>query len=110
MSLKDLKNAAAVRQQETEISSPSPGETLLPPMSPLEAPSPGNPVSSVTDGRTKLLGARVPLSVHREWQAHLFRAQEQQPDLTTQSAIPVLIRLLRDESIWQKFIAELMND
>lgn len=108
MSLKDLKNAAAARQQETAVSSPD--ATLSRPTISSVAPSSVGTVGSTTDGRTKLLGARVPLSVHREWQAHLFRAQEQQPDLTTQSAIPVLIRLLRDESIWQKFIAEMTND
>lgn len=104
MTLKDLKGASVARQraEETvppvELMAPSPERSSLP--TPAE-------ISPVADGRTKLLGARVALAVHREWQGHLYRAQEQQPNLTTQSAMPALIRLLRDEAVWQKFMAEL---
>lgn len=93
MTLKDLKTASAARKAE--------GET--------EAAPQGTPATStaVSDGRTKLLGARVPLAVHREFQGQLFRAQERFPDLTTQAAMPALVRLLRDEAVWQKFMAEL---
>jgi hypothetical protein len=100
MSLKDLKNAAALRQQETDQVS-----AAAKPEAPSEAALVA--MANVSDGRTKMLGARVPLLVHREWQGHLYRAQEMQPDLTTQGAMPALIRLLRDETVWQKFIAEL---
>lgn len=100
MSLKDLKNAAAARQQE-----PEPAAPLRP--EPAPAPEAAVPSAASADGRTKMLGARVPLAVHREFQTYLFRAQEQHPDLTTQAAMPALIRLLRDEGIWQKFMAEL---
>lgn len=97
MSLKDLKNAAETRRQETSPDVPAARagahEDLVVPAS--------------TDGRTKMLGARVPLAVHREFQGQLFRAQERYPDLTTQAAMPALIRLLRDETVWQKFMAEL---
>ena len=61
----------------------------------------------MADGRTKMLGARVPLPIHREWQTYVFQAQDQYPNLTTQDAIPALVRLLRDEAVWDKFIAEL---
>ena len=37
----------------------------------------GPATAQVVDGRTKMLGARVPLSIHREWQGHVFRAQDQ---------------------------------
>jgi len=100
MSLKDLKNAATLRQQESEKA-----PVAVQPEAAAEAALVA--VANVSDGRTKMLGARVPLLVHREWQGHLFRAQEMQPDLTTQGAMPALIRLLRDETVWQKFIAEL---
>lgn len=54
-----------------------------------------------------MLGGRVPLEVHREFQQQIFRAQETYPDLTLQGALPVLIRLLRDEAIWEKFMQDL---
>jgi len=114
MSLKDLKHAAQARQKDE-----TPAEPVVQTM-PLSEPtteqvnsvqgSSSPPVSSPADGRTKLLGARVLLGVHREWQGHLYRAQEQQPNLTTQSALPVLIRLLRDDVVWQKFMAEIGKD
>jgi hypothetical protein len=99
MSLKDLKNAAAARQQE-------PAAPLRPEPAPLLEAASAAPAAPA-DGRTKMLGARVPLAVHREFQTYLFRAQEQHPDLTTQAAMPALIRLLRDEGVWQKFMSEL---
>ena len=92
MSLKDLKNAAETRKQIAPLPSEvKPDDVVVPP----------------GDGRTELLGARVPLAVHREFQSYLFKAQEYHPDLTTQAAMPALIRLLRDEAVWQKFMAEL---
>lgn len=96
MTLNDLKNASAARQEQ-------------------EAPAPAAPVAASrqvpapADGRTKMLGARVPLAIHREFQQQLFRAQEDHPDLTMQDAVPALIRLLRDEQVWVKFLAELEN-
>ena len=67
----------------------------------------GPATPQVVDGRTKMLGARVPLAIHREWQGHVFRAQDHHPNLTTQDAIPALVRLLRDEDVWARFMAEL---
>lgn len=111
MSLKDLKTASASRQQDQAPTTPSktkqPSKPVNPPIQsdpPVQTPS---QVPAVTDGRTKMLGGRVPLAVHREFQQHLFRAQEHYPDLTTQDALPIMIRLLRDETVWQKFMAEL---
>ncbi|TSA79967.1 hypothetical protein FNU79_17155 [Deinococcus detaillensis] len=100
MSLKDLKNAAKTRRQETLPDVPAAAEDGR---EALAAPVP-------TDGRTKMLGARVPLAVHREFQGQLFRAQERHPDLTTQAAMPVLIGLLRDETVWRKFMEALEQD
>ena len=57
--------------------------------------------------RIKMLGGRVPAAIHREFQAQIFRAQETHPDLTMQDALPALIRLLRDDGVWQKFLQEL---
>lgn len=58
----------------------------------------------------KMLGARVPLTVHREFQTQLFKAQEQFPDLTTQRAIPALVRALRKPEVWRVFLDELSKD
>lgn len=100
MSLKDLKNAASARKQEADAQSQD-----KPVSAPVVEESPAT--TQMVDGRTKMLGARVPLSIHREWQGHVFRAQDQHPSLTTQDAIPALVRLLRDEEVWAKFMAEL---
>lgn len=97
MSLKDLKNASETRRQETSPDVPAVAQDVREDLA----------VPASADGRTKMLGARVPLAVHREFQGQLFRAQEHHPDLTTQAAMPALIRLLRDETVWQKFMAEL---
>lgn len=104
MSLKDLKNAASARKQEADAQSQDgPAAPTVPAPAVGESPVPAR----VVDGRTKMLGARVPLSIHREWQGHVFRAQDHHPSLTTQDAIPALVRLLRDEDVWAKFMAEL---
>jgi len=100
MSLKDLKNAAETRRQETSPDVPAATEESRAAVAP---PAP-------MDGRTKMLGARVPLAVHREFQGQLFRAQERHPDLTIQAAMPVLIRLLRDEMVWRKFMEALEQE
>lgn len=100
MSLKDLKNAAETRRQETLPDVPAVGADAREDLA----------VAAPMDGRTKMLGARVPLAVHREFQGQLFRAQERYPDLTTQAAMPVLIRLLRDETVWRKFMEALEQD
>ncbi|MFC4456581.1 hypothetical protein [Deinococcus sonorensis] len=95
MTLKDLKNASVARQQaQPDEPQEKPGQARQ---------APGN-------DRMKMLGARVPISIHREFQTQLFRAQEQFPDLTAQQAMPVLVRLLRDESVWRKFMAELKKE
>ncbi|MEF2278025.1 hypothetical protein V3W47_06900 [Deinococcus sp. YIM 134068] len=60
--------------------------------------------------RIRMLGGRVTLEVHREFQQHLFRAQETHPDLTLQDTLPVLVRLLRDKEVWQKFMVELEKE
>lgn len=104
MSLKDLKNAASARKQEADAQSQDKPVTPTPPTPAVEE---GPATTQVVDGRTKMLGARVPLSIHREWQTYVFRAQDQHPSLTTQDAIPALVRLLRDEDVWAKFMAEL---
>lgn len=65
------------------------------------------PAAQGTDGRVKMLGARVPLSLRREWQGHAFRTQDQYRRLTTQDTVPALARLLRDEDVWARFMAEL---
>ena len=102
MSLKDLKNAASARKQEADAQ---------PQDKPAAPPAPAvrgeSTAAQVVDGRTKMLGARVPLSIHREWQGYVFRAQDHHPSLTTQEAIPALVRLLRDEDVWARFMAEL---
>ena len=100
MSLKDLKAASETRRQKTSSEVPAAARDVR---EALAAPT-------LTDGRTKMLGARVPLAVHREFQGQLFRAQERHPDLTIQAAMPVLIRLLRDETVWQKFMEALEQD
>ena len=104
MSLKDLKTAASARKQESETQ-----PQAAPAAPPVPAPATGESpaAAQVADGRTKMLGARVPLPIHREWQTYVFQAQDQYPNLTTQDAIPALVRLLRDEAVWDKFIAEL---
>ena len=106
MSLKDLKNAASARKQEADAQSQDKPPVRTPPV-PAPAVEEGPSTAQVMDGRTKMLGARVPLSIHREWQGHVFRAQDYHPSLTTQDAIPALVRLLRDEEVWVKFMAEL---
>lgn len=98
MTLSDLKKASAARQEQ-EAPAPAPAAPGAPSR---QAPTPA-------DGRTKMLGARVPLAIHREFQQQLFRAQEDHPDLTMQDAVPALIRLLRDEQVWARFLAELEN-
>lgn len=111
MTLSDLKKASAARQeQEPAAPGGEQGESKAPQhtVAPTERkPRSAGKATPVTDGRSKMLGARVPLSVHREFQQQIFRAQEDYPDLTMQEAVPALIRLLRDEKIWTKFLAEL---
>ena len=80
-----------------------PGGPEVEPGRPPEKPTP--PAQGAASDRTKMLGARVPVSIHREFQ--LFRAQEQYPDLNMQVAIPAMICLLRGETVWRKFLAEL---
>ena len=93
MTLKDLKTAADARKQETSGSE-----------------KPSTPAQPAATERTKMLGARVSVAIHREFQTQLFRAQEQFPDLNMQVAIPAMIRLLRDETVWRKFMAELKRE
>lgn len=109
MSLKDLKTASASRQQGQEVRTTPASTTSKTPATAEPPVQVDSPVAPVSDGRTKMLGGRVPLAVHREFQQHLFRAQEIYPDLTTQDTLPVLIRLLRDDEVWQKFMAELSS-
>lgn len=112
MTLSDLKRAAAARQNQDELQAP---DSVAPPTAPPAARAAAATVKKprtpkgipATDGRTKMLGARVPLAIHREFQQHIFTAQEHYPDLTIQEAVPALIRLLRDEKVWNKFMAEL---
>lgn len=110
MTLSDLKRASAVRQGQEEPQQVAPAPTEVK-GAPAPAPAPRKPrpakAAVVPDSRTKMLGARVPLSIHREFQQHIFRAQEDYPDLTMQEAVPALIRLLRDDKVWNKFLAEL---
>lgn len=54
-----------------------------------------------------MVGSRVPLSLRREWQGHAFQTQDQYRRLTTQDTVPALARLLRDEDVWARFMAEL---
>ena len=89
MTLNDLKRASSARKEGQEAE----GET--------------KPATVPAGDRMKMLGARVPVSIHREFQTQLFRAQEDHPSLNMQVAIPALIRLLRDEIVWRKFMAEL---
>lgn len=111
MTLSDLKKASVARQEQEpavpageQKESKAPQRTVVP--TDRKSRSAGK-AAPVADGRTKMLGARVPLSVHREFQQQIFRAQEDYPDLTMQEAVPALIRLLRDEKIWTKFLTEL---
>lgn len=113
MTLSDLKKASAARQeQESASAATTQPETKASRdiVTPVKKPRPTTKAAPATDGRTKMLGARVPLSVHREFQQQIFRAQEDYPDLTMQEAVPALIRLLRDEKIWTRFLAELEED
>lgn len=113
MTLSDLKKASAARQEpEPEPTTPAQPDNKAPrsAATPVKKPRSTAKASPVADGRTKMLGARVPLAVHREFQQQIFRAQEDYPDLTMQEAVPALIRLLRDEKIWTKFLAELEED
>ncbi len=95
MTLKDLKSAAESRRQVQETE---------------DQDKPRSLVQAAPSDRTKMLGARVSIAVHREFQTQLFRAQEEHPDLNMQIAIPAMIRLLRDETVWRKFMAELKKD
>lgn len=94
MTLKDLKAASEARKEKADG-----GET-------------NQALSRVQKQNTvvKMLGARVPLSVHREFQTQLFKAQERFPDLTTQRAIPALVRALRKPEVWRVFLDELSKD
>ena len=114
MTLSDLKKAAAVRQSQDEApaqpsAQPQPPVTPKPVLPATASPKKARAVKATmaSDSRTKMLGARVPLAIHREVQQHIVRAQEDYPDLTMQEAVPALIRLLRDEKVWTKFMAEL---
>ena len=91
MTLKDLKAASEARKGKTDSEESN------------QVPSPGHTA-------VKMLGARVPLSVHREFQTQLFKAQERFPDLTTQRAIPALVRALRKPEVWRVFLDELSKD
>ena len=94
MTLKDLKAASEARKGKTDSE-----ETA-------QAPS----RTQKQNTAVKMLGARVPLSVHREFQTQLFKAQERFPDLTTQRAIPALVRALRKPEVWRVFLDELSKD
>lgn len=88
MSLRDLKNASRQRQAQAEATAePSTRGAAAEP--------------------TKMLGARIPVSVHRQLQQRILDAQEFHPDLTIQKAVPTMIRLLQDEVVWERFLAEL---
>lgn len=90
MSLRDLKNAAAQRRAQADAPAPKVGSAGVEP--------------------TKMLGARIPVSVHRQFQQRLLDAQEHHPDVTIQKAVPVMIRLLQDEEVWQRFLEGLAED
>ena len=114
MTLSDLKKAAAIRQSQDETPA-QPSVQPQPPVTPKPVHTATVPTkvarvvkaNTAPDSRTKMLGARVPLTIHREFQQHIFRAQEEYPDLTMQEAVPALIRLLRDEQVWTTFMTEL---
>ena len=94
-SLKDLKTASSARQQDKPEPTPAPAPVALP---------------AAVSEQTKLLGARVPVSIHREFQMQLFQAQERVPNLTQQQALPALVRMLRDPIIFRRFLDELEQD
>jgi hypothetical protein len=94
MTLKDLKAASEARKGKTDAE-----ETA-------QVPARTQKQNTVV----KMLGARVPLSVHREFQTQLFKAQERFPDLTTQRAIPALVRALRKPEVWRVFLDDLSKD
>ncbi|GGR11194.1 hypothetical protein [Deinococcus ruber] len=95
MTLKDLKAASEARKEKADSAEP------------LQARGQQKGAQSTA---VKMLGARVPVSVHREFQTQLFKAQEQFPDLTTQRAIPALVRALRKADVWRVFMEELGKD
>ncbi|GGR26432.1 hypothetical protein GCM10008957_42480 [Deinococcus ruber] len=95
MTLKNLKAASEARKEKADSS---------------EAVQTHGQQKAAPSTAVKMLGARVPVSVHREFQTQIFKAQEQFHDLTTQRAIPALVRALRKSEVWRVFMAELKKD
>lgn len=71
-------------------------------ITPSPAPGVGERQGTVqaANGRSKMLGARVPPALHREWQGLVSRPQDQSPSLITLDAVPALVRPPREENVW----------
>jgi len=58
-----------------------------------------------TEERSKMLSARIPLSLHQDLEEVLLRAKRHHPDVSTQRAVQVLIEMLRDDpATYQRFL------
>ncbi|MBB5363764.1 hypothetical protein [Deinococcus humi] len=56
--------------------------------------------AQAANGRSKMLGARVPPALHGEWQVQVSRPQDRSPSLITLDAVPALVHPPRDENVW----------